>query len=593
MRDAVKEKVLAELGILRRGGRLEGAAAGVGSGHLVSAHTPLWAFENPAFASPFAGGAPLFDHAPLPPDPDQALARCRLPVFLGAARSRVFEAALARRPAALLVFEPEEERLESFLDGFSAKALAEAGVFCALGDPAGMRPSLERLLPEDLFRKLGCPGFFVLEGLEAARPDWVVEVRERLELLCWRHRIYPVSGQFNNRGLPLRPITRGLFYDQQRHAYENAPRLGLGNLREARDLFRGFPAVLIAAGPDLAERAEFLRANRDRAVLIAVNNALGPLQDMGVVPHFAVINDNALDCARSFQGLAPLPGTVLAAHCFSHAPEGLFGKTLFFGAWRAEVFGAMPNLHIYGSVITAALALARHLGCRSVVLAGVQLAGTDPWRLSYAPGSMHAHAGGGARPLTGAWPQLCPARAASGQTLYSTLNFRDTALWFLDELRATNTRCVNLSRQSLIYGPGVEIDENPDLPERPGLEKILAGLLRRPPLRRDPARVRAFLAREREIWANTAGPLDYLLGQAGPGFLAAGLGVLDQLDRGNVSYLVQRYAGFDNARFHGLVFGSTDPAAREEGLRYLLSHVRDMAREFLGLLDRAMERVAG
>lgn len=589
MRDVVKEKVLAELGILRQGGRLEGAAAGVGGEHRVSAHTPLWAFEAPCFAKPFADGAPLFDPAPLPSDPEQALARCRLPVFLGAARSRAFEAALALRPTALLVFEPEEERLESFLAGFSAKALAEAGVICVLGDTAGLRPSLERLLPEELFRKLGCPGFFVLEGLEQARPDWVRETRERLELLCWRHRIYPVAGQFNNRGLPLRSITRGLFYDQQYHAYENAPRLGQGNLRQARDAFRGFPAVLIAAGPDLAERAEFLRANADRAVFIAVNNALKPLQDLGVTPHFAVINDNALECARSFEGLEPLPGTVLAAHCFSHAPARLFGSTLFFGTWRPEIFGTMPNLHIYGSVVTAALALARHLGCRTVLLAGVQLAGTDPWRLSYAKGSMHENAGGGQKPLTGAWPQLCPALAASGETLYTSLNFRDTALWLLDELRATNTRCVNLSRQSLVHGPGVEIDEHPALPGRPGLAKTLSVLRDQPPVRRDPARMRAFLAKERAVWANTAGPLDQLLGQSGPGFVNAAMGVLEQLDRGGVSYMVQRFPGFTNARFHSLVFGSGGGDAREEGLRHLLSHVRDMARQFLALLDRAQE----
>jgi len=249
----------------------------------------------------------------------------------------------------------------------------------------------------------------------------------------------------------------------------------------------------------------------------------------------------------------------------------------------------MPNLRIYGSVITAALALARHLGCRSVVLAGVQMAGTDPWRLSYAPGSIHVAAPAPPRQLCGAWPQLCPARAASGETLYTSLNFRDAALWFVDELRATNTRCVNLSRQSLIHGPGVDIDENPILPKRPGLDKTLAALRQLPPVRRDPARVRGFLARERAIWANTAGPLDMLLGQGGPGFVDAAMNVLEQLDRGNVSYLVQRFGDFDNRRFHAQVFESPDPESREEGLRYFLAQVRDMARDFLGVLDRALE----
>lgn len=585
--EEVKAKVLEELGVLRRGPAVEGASAPLSGGHEVLAHVPVWAYENPMFAAPFADDGPLFDPDPPVRSPGEALAATRLPVFLGASRGPLLEAALARRDAAPLVLDPDPGRMAALLAGFPPRELAARGVVCIQGDALRLNPPLARLLPEKLFMKMGCPVFFVDPGLLQAVPDWVRAVAEQIEFLCWRHRIYPVSGQFNSRGLPLRRIERGLFLDQQQHVYENAPALAAqGNLRQIRDALKGAPAILAAAGPDLAERAEFLRANRDRAVIIAVNNALKPLLALGVTPHIVVINDNSLDARVSFEGVERLPDTILAAHCLSHAPVDLFGRTFFFGAYKPEVFGARPVLRIYGSVITAAFSLARHLGCPTCVLAGVQLAGDDPWRLSYARNSVHEAPDSEARPLIHRHPQLYPARAASGETLYTTLNFRDAALWFLDELRTTGVRCVNLSRRSILQGPGVEIDENPRLPERRTLAATLRALMDLPAPRVDAGKVKAFLARERAAWANTAGPLDVLLSVSGPEFVKNGMDVLEQLDRGNVTYLVQRFEDFHNPTFHRLVFEPEGPEDRERGLRLYLEAVRAMSLRFMSIIDR-------
>ncbi|MDY0307823.1 MAG: DUF115 domain-containing protein [Desulfovibrionaceae bacterium] len=585
--EEVKAKDLEELGVLRRGPAVEGAGAVLSGGHGVLRHVPVWAYENPVFAAPFADDGPLFDPEPPERSPEEALAATRLPVFLGATRTPLLDAALARRDAAVILLDPDPGRMGALLAGFPPRDLAARGVVCVQGDALRLNPPLARLLPEKLFLKMGCPEFFAAPELLQALPEWVRAVVEQIEFLCWRHRIYPVSGQFNSRGLPLRRIECGLFLDQQHHAYENAAALASqGNLRQVRDALKGVPAILAAAGPDLAERAEFLRANRDRAVIIAVNNALKPLLALGVTPHVVVINDNSLAARVSFEGLDRLPETILAAHCLSHAPTELFGRTFFFGAYKPEVFGARPVLRIYGSVITAAFSLARHLGCPTCVLAGVQLAAADPWRLTYARNSVHEAPDSEARPLVHRHPQLYPVRTPFGETLYSTLNFRDAALWFLDEVRATGVRCVNLSRRSILLGPGVEFDENPRLPARQGLDEALRALRGLPAPRADKGKIKAFLARERAAWANTAGPLDVLLSISGPEFVKNGMDVLEQLDRGNVTYLVQRFEDFHNPTFHRLVFEPKEPDDRERGLRLYLEAVRAMSLRFMSVIDR-------
>lgn len=583
----VTVQVLSELGVLHTSPVVLPPAGPVGQTHLFSAHTPVWAFEDPLFARPFADPAtgPLYETLPAGTTLAEALEHSALVVFLGAARTPQLEAALARRDAAVFVLEPEEARLEAFLSGFKPKALAERGVTFLLGRIPALVPPLARLLPERLFNR-GCPNFFALEGLTAAQPQWCAEAVEHFEFLCYRHRIYPVTGQFNNRGLPLRTITRGLFYDQQLHLYENAAdAVSQGNLRQIRGAFRGAPAVLVAAGPDLPERAAFLRQARDQALVIAVNNALKPLLALGVEPHFTVVNDNSVLTRESFAGLPALPRTILAAHGFSHTGGAVFPKKFFFGGYKPEIFGARPTLPIYGSVITAAFALARFLGCATCLLAGVQLASEDPWSLGYAKGSIHERERSAERPLIGRHPQLYPVATPSGKTLYTTLNFRDAALWFLDEIRASGLRCVNLTRDSILFGPGVEYEPDPALPPRPSVERTFQEVLALPAPRVDKAKVRAFLQRERQAWANTAGPLDLLLQVTGPEFLRNAEDALKQLDRGNVTYLVQRFADFDNRRFHELVFESQDPACRDQGLRSYLEYVRRMAGEFVGIID--------
>jgi hypothetical protein len=344
-------------------------------------------------------------------------------------------------------------------------------------------------------------------------------------------------------------------------------------------------------------------------LLIAVNNALKPLLAAGVRPHFVVSNDTSLDTGRSWKGLPRLDDVSLVAYCLTDLGQGIFGRRYLFGNYRPEIFGARPGLRLHGSVITTAFSLARHMGCVRCVLVGAQLCSDDPWRMSYARGSIHSAPEEAPRPLTQAYPQLYPVRGMEPPA-YTSLNFLDAARWLLDEIRTSGVPCVNTTARSLIRGPGVAFD--PRFPVEPTgrLARRLGRLAALKHAPRPYAPVLEHLNQELGFWTTIADVCAELLQLQGPGLVAAALEALRQFDASNVSYLVQRFGNFNNAQFHKAVL-ETDPGfflrngttlenAREGQLQFYLENVGCMAERFLdelekqrALLARPQGRAAG
>jgi hypothetical protein len=177
-----------------------------------------------------------------------------------------------------------------------------------------------------------------------------------------------------------------------------------------------------------------------------------------------------------------------------------------------------------------------------------------------------------------------------GDILYTSLNFKDAALWLTETIRLSGMECVNTSRASILYGQGIRHDPDPGLPDMPA-GRDAASLIRltriRPDAQRpDPARVRAFVHEEIARWGAVRDTAHTLLALDGPPLLAAGMAALARFDADNTTFLVERYRDFDTRRFHGLVFGA-DPIGRAEGLRDYFAHVGNMAEELLAELARA------
>ncbi len=575
--------------------------------HVFHDHAPLWAYEQPHIAEACEDvlGHKLYETLPPGTPPERALEHTRLVVLLGAEDTPALRAVLRHPGALALIFEPNRHRLARFAKSFPAASLANKAVIL-LGQPRDFLPPLSLLLPPDIFH-LGFPVFYGLPTLLAEDPQGAADMVETVELLFFRHRVYPVSGQSNQRGLPLRNIAKGLFFDQQLHAYQNIPEFAsCPDISHLRGAFREETAILVAAGPDLADKLDYLRGQRDHALVIAVNNALKPLLAAGIRPHFVVSNDTSLATERSWLGLPALPDVTLVAHCLTNLGRGVFGRTYLFGNFMPELFGTRPNLRLHGSVITTAYSLARHMGVARCVLVGAQLCSRDPWQMSYASGSVHHAPDSDPRPLTNAFPQLYPVRNPLTPGLYTHLNFLDAASWLLDEIRTGPLPCVNTTPDSLIHGPGVAYHPGPEVTPTGRLARRLGRLSAMRQTPRDIPRIAQALRAEAASWramAEACSTMLAMLPQDRPGFSAAAMRAVEQFDSGGVSYLLQRFEGFDHPSFHKAVFQPPDmdwaralggedwEAIRRTFLKHFVTKAGEMAGVFAATIERQTARL--
>ncbi|MEZ7198147.1 6-hydroxymethylpterin diphosphokinase MptE-like protein [Pseudodesulfovibrio karagichevae] len=583
-----KIAALVELGILCRGVQVEPVGdGGADPGpHRFSEHSQLCRYEDPVYRHPFEDPS-VAAYAVFAPDTtmEAALSGTRLVILLGAADTPQLRAALAARSAVVILFEPDERVLTRFLDQFKLAGLNRPNLFCFTGEPRSFDPPLQDMLPGGMFR-LGTPAVFVTERVRGLYGRWADRVVAYLETLHYRHAIYGLSGQALNHSRPLRNIHRGLLYDQQLHAFENVPEyLTAPPIAGLRNRLRGAEAILVAAGPDLSSKLDWIRRNRERGVVICVNNAVKPLAEAGIQPHFVIINDTSIDSGMVFRHIPKLPETILVAHCLSDLGGDRFRQKYLFGSFLPQIFGEREDLRLHGSVISTAFSLARHLGCARCVLVGAQLASTNPWGLSYATGTVKDAPEAGERELINEHPQLCPVTTPFGEPLFTTLNFLDAALWLSEEIRVSGVPCVNTSKASILFGEGIEYDEEPVLA---GRAPSMKDLFRPEPPRVDREEAGRWLRREIRLWTSVAEAARTLLGDDTPAMAAKGMAILEQLDRNNVTYLAERFRGFSNGEFYRLVFEG-DESSRRKGLRLYFRNVLAMSGEFLGLLGNALK----
>jgi hypothetical protein len=574
---------------------------GRGGEHRFSGHVPTWAYLPAELARPYDASvsarslfAVLDKDIALP----ELLEQTGFFVFVGAETTPAFAALEKDEKAVKLVFEPDPEVFTRFLQPREARNLARSKTFFFVGDPEAWPASLFALLPPALCES-GFPVFLVQEGLAERFPEYLARLIEIIEIFYFRNRIYSIEGQANRRGLPLRNLKRGLLYDQLKHFIENlAAHETAGTMDDLRGRCVGATAYCIAAGPDLDEKIELLKQNRDKAILISVNNALRVLLKHGIEPHFAVINDTSIDAGKAFDGIPRGLSTILVAHSLANAGGGRFQRVYFFGDFMDHLLCKRGNLKLHGSVVTTAFSLALLLGCNPCALVGAQLASPHPFAFSYSRDSRYGNGPQGQEtpPLIHRHPQLYPCRAANGKPMYTTLNFRDASLWFLEYIReaaSLGIDVVNTTADSLIYGKGVRID--PDfVPPRSVDSATLVRNLPCSPPRMNQDDLLTFLGAEIATWGSVKAEATALAKSlerwergdeaAQDKLLARASERVAYFDGSTISYLVQRFEDFDNARFHRLFFSSQEKKDRFEGAFYYFSYLRRLARVLLSLL---------
>lgn len=562
--------------------------------HAFFDHAPLWAFEHPFYALPVADAPPVFQVLDPRASLDEVLEATRFVTVIGAALSPVLKRLLAEQGVFLLIFERDPARLGRFLAQVTPQELTNKA-FVFLGHPHDFLPPLSSMLTREVFR-FGFPVFYTPEGTDTEDAAFARDVAEYVENLFFRECVYPLASQSFSSSIPFRDIAQDLFFDQLVHAYENLPACALcPDIDALKGLFQGETAILAAAGAGLADKLDYLRANQDHAVIIAVNSALKALVAAGIKPHFCVVNDTSLQVAKTFADLPLLRPVMLVAHSLSDLGGTVFPQKFLFGAYRPDIFGPKPGLRLHGSVLTTAFSLARHLGCERAVLVGAQLSSNDPWSLGYVSGSSGRGVTPDSRELTQRWPQLYPVVNRFGLTRYTSLNFLDVRHWLAEEIRMSGLRVLNTTQETILDTPQVEFDEAPAITSTgrlaPALRQAYAAR------RRTSALPAALLFAQSEAARHKAclDLLDSLGGLDEAAFLRKGREALAVFDANNVSYLVQRFEDFSQAQFYDLITAG-EPAEVAKGLRYHFAYARRMLQTLVELLARQealLRRMAG
>ncbi len=158
-----------------------------------------------------------------------------------------------------------------------------------------------------------------------------------------------------------------------------------------RDRFQGDPAVVISAGPSLAKNIDQLADLRGKAVLCAVQTALKPLLQRGIVPDFVTTLDFHEISRQFFEGLDNVHGVHLVAEPKAAWPvlDNYAGPMSLLGnAWAqlilGDALGARGGLPAGATVAHLAFYLAVYMGCDPIIFVGQDLAFTG--HAFYVPG---------------------------------------------------------------------------------------------------------------------------------------------------------------------------------------------------------------
>lgn len=159
-----------------------------------------------------------------------------------------------------------------------------------------------------------------------------------------------------------------------RTALRNLPRVAQNpTVSVLHGLFRGVPAVLVAAGPSLDRNVHLLRHLKGRCVLIGINQSLRAMRAAGVEPDICVAIE-PLNMAYHFDG-TKVPVLALCPSV-TESVWSLGERVVTFPAardtegWLYEAMGVPTCWHVGNSVAHHAFHLAMHMGCNPIAIVG-------------------------------------------------------------------------------------------------------------------------------------------------------------------------------------------------------------------------------
>lgn len=155
----------------------------------------------------------------------------------------------------------------------------------------------------------------------------------------------------------------------------------IGFLKES---FRDKPALIISAGPSLADNLEKIKQNKDKYVIIAVCSAIRVLEENGIVPDFITYADSRflyqhLDKLENYLEKVNLVINSRADHYIfsknSKTKMMYFSETDSLAEWAEEATGTDIGLYKSGGTVSVlSYYFAKNLGCNPICFTGLDLA---------------------------------------------------------------------------------------------------------------------------------------------------------------------------------------------------------------------------
>lgn len=178
----------------------------------------------------------------------------------------------------------------------------------------------------------------------------------------------------------------------QNVAYNTARYVDQPGAEVLTDRARGFPAVVVAAGPSLIRNVDQLVALQDRAVVICVQTIFKLLRSLSICPHFVTSLDYHEVSAEFFHGIDDVGRCTLVAEPKAtwHVLDCYPGRRLVlhhraYETLLGESCPAHAELKAGTTVAHLAFYLAQHLGCDPIIFVGQDLAFSDG--VYYLPGA--------------------------------------------------------------------------------------------------------------------------------------------------------------------------------------------------------------
>lgn len=402
---------------------------------------------------------------------------------------------------------------------------------------------------------------------------------------------------------------------------------GIGELS---GLFRGVPALLLAAGPSLDELLPHLRRLRERMLIVAVDTSHRFCLREAVEPDLLVSVDPQYWNTRHLDWL-PLDRVILVCESavnprLFHAPgqtAAYFVSSFFpLGQLLERTIGERGAVGAGGSVSTTAWDVARLVGAAPIYLAGLDLGfpdGRTHARGAFFEERLHTFAGRLSPAEQGIFTYLGEAGPVSLPNNAGGLTLTDRRMliykaWFEDQLKqqpppGSRHASFTLSARGLrIEGlPAASLAECLELPViRPQLEARLEaawhrGAPRRPSaeqltaLRRTLRELREELEAVHDLARRAEGICSRLLAAAAPHRDAAAVSQLDRLDRQILSLASRQIAAFLLQPLIGRILDGGAGSYRDvlAVSQALYGEMAASTRYHGGLLDSCLQRLNG